>query len=155
MCFHLTYQFIASWRCWRYCWVTPPSAKFSIRKTGSSDLFLQAWLPDTRPPSDKQFTASTAANKLYLSANRGSHSQMFFKIGILRTFAIFTEKRLRWSLFLIKLQTWRPKTLLKRDSNTGVFCEYCEIFKSSFVYGTPLVVVSKCTKYEIFIILWK
>ena len=26
---------------------------------------------------------------------------------------------------------WRPATLLKRDSNTGVFCEICEIFKST------------------------
>ena len=33
---------------------------------------------------------------------------------------IFTGKRLSWSLFLIKLPTWGPATLLKRDSNTGV-----------------------------------
>ena len=38
----------------------------------------------------------------------------------LKNFAIFTEKRLCWSLFLINLQVWRPATLLKRDSNIGV-----------------------------------
>ena len=35
---------------------------------------------------------------------RSSSSQMFFKIGVLKNFAIFTGKHLRWSLFLIKLQ---------------------------------------------------
>ena len=32
---------------------------------------------------------------------------MFFKIGLLKNFAIFREKHLCWSLFLIKLQTFR------------------------------------------------
>ena len=48
-----------------------------------------------------------------------------FKIGVLKHFAIFNAKRLRWSLFL------------DIDSSTGVFlCEYCEIFKNSFFYRT-------------------
>ena len=34
---------------------------------------------------------------------RISHLQMFFKIGVLRNFAIFIGKYLCWSLFLIKL----------------------------------------------------
>ena len=42
------------------------------------------------------------------------------KIGILKKFAIITEKHLCWSLFLIKLQTWRPAALLNRDSSTGI-----------------------------------
>ena len=36
-------------------------------------------------------------------------------------FAIFTSKHLCWRLFLIK-----------RDSNTGISCEYCEIFKNIY-----------------------
>ena len=52
---------------------------------------------------------------------RSSRSQMFFKIGALKTFAIFTAKHLCWSLFLMKLQAWRAATLSKRDSNTSVF----------------------------------
>ena len=31
---------------------------------------------------------------------------------------------------------------LKRDSGTGVSCEFCKIFKNSFLYRTPLVAVS-------------
>ena len=46
---------------------------------------------------------------------------MFFKIGVLKNFAIFSGKHLCWSHFLKKLQAFRPATLLKRDSDTGVF----------------------------------
>ena len=43
------------------------------------------------------------------------------KKGVLKKFANLTGKHLCWSLFLIKLQAFRPATLLKRDFNTGVF----------------------------------
>ena len=43
---------------------------------------------------------------------------MFFKIGVLKNYVTFTIKDLCWSLFLIKLLLY---SLLKRDSNTGVF----------------------------------
>ena len=61
-------------------------------------------------------------------------SQMFFKIGVLKNFTICTGKHLCWSLFLMKLQAWRPATLLKIDSNTGVYLWmlYCEILKTPF-----------------------
>ena len=52
---------------------------------------------------------------------RSSHQRCSIK-AVLKNFTIFTtRKHLGWSLFLIKLQTLRPATLLKRDSNTGVF----------------------------------
>ena len=50
---------------------------------------------------------------------KNNHSQIFFKIGVLKNFAIFTGKHMCWSLFLIEMQTFR--SLLKRDSNTYVF----------------------------------
>ena len=46
---------------------------------------------------------------------------VFYKKGVLKNFANFTEKRLCWSFLLIKLQAFKPAYLLKRDSNTGVF----------------------------------
>ena len=49
---------------------------------------------------------------------RSNRSQIFFKIDFLKNFA---GKYLCWSIFLLKLQAWRPATLLRRDSNTGVF----------------------------------
>ena len=45
--------------------------------------------------------------------------QMFFKIGVLKNFTIFTRKHLCWRLILVKLQPWFTVTLLKRDSNTA------------------------------------
>ena len=57
----------------------------------------------------------------HLTFCRSSHLQVFFKIAILKNFVIFTGKHLCWSLFLIKLQTFRLVTLSKRDSYTGVF----------------------------------
>ena len=44
---------------------------------------------------------------------RSSRSQMFFKISVLKNFAVFTGKHQLWSLFLIKLQTWRSAKRLQ------------------------------------------
>ena len=41
--------------------------------------------------------------------------------GVLKNFANFTGKHLCWSLFSTKLHTFRPATLLKRDSCADVF----------------------------------
>ena len=67
------------------------------------------------------------------SSSRRSRLQMFFKIGVLKYFAIFTGKHLCWSLFSIMLPAFRPETFLKRDANaTQVFsCEYCKNFKNN------------------------
>ena len=64
---------------------------------------------------------------------RSSHSQMFFKIGVLRTFPNFTKKDQCWNLFYIKLQAWKPATLLKRDSNTSVFLWNLSNFHKQFL----------------------
>ena len=57
---------------------------------------------------------------------------MLFKIGILRNFAILTEKYLCWSLFLLK------------ETPTQVLsCKYCNISKNSFFYRAPLMAASE------------
>ena len=43
------------------------------------------------------------------------------KKAVIKNFALFTGKHLRWSLFLFKLQAFRTATLLKGDSNKGLF----------------------------------
>ena len=53
--------------------------------------------------------------------HRCSRSQMFLKIDVLKNFAIFTGKHLSWSLISNKVVALKPATLLKRDSNTGIF----------------------------------
>ena len=67
---------------------------------------------------------------------------MFFEIGVLRNFAIFTGKHQCWSLFLRKLQTLRPygPQLYLKETSTQLFsCEYCKIFTNSVFYRTPPV----------------
>ena len=61
---------------------------------------------------------------------RSSHQRCSIKKDVLKNFVIFTEKHLCWSPFLIKLQDWRHTTILKRDSNTGVFLLRAPILKN-------------------------
>ena len=59
----------------------------------------------------------------FFQTSRGSCLQMFFKIGVLKSFANFTGKQSCWKLFLEKLASSRPAALYycKKDFNTGVF----------------------------------
>ena len=52
---------------------------------------------------------------------RSGHLQLFFTTSVLKNFVILTGKHLRWSLFLIKLKSWRSAGFLKRDSTAFVF----------------------------------
>ena len=47
----------------------------------------------------------------------------------------FTGKHLCWSLFLIKMQTFRPATLSKRDSITGVFLWILQNLKEQLFFS--------------------
>ena len=64
--------------------------------------------------------------------SRNGRSQMFFKIGVLKNFSIFTGKHLCWSLLLNKWQTFKSAALLKETPTQLFSCEYCEIFKNTF-----------------------
>ena len=67
-------------------------------------------------------------------------SQMFFKIGLLKSFANFLGKHQCWSLFSIKLQGWKGLELYYKETPTLVFpCEICEIFNNTFFFVTPPV----------------
>ena len=62
---------------------------------------------------------------------QSSFSQMFFKTGVLKHFAVFTGKH------LCQLEVLQ---LYLKETTTMVFsCEYCTIFKHSPFYKTPLV----------------
>ena len=56
--------------------------------------------------------------------------EVFYKKAVSKNFEIFTPGL---EFFLIKLQAWRTKTLLKKETLTQVICcQYCEIFKSTY-----------------------
>ena len=54
----------------------------------------------------KSFAAAKASSAFIKNRYRSSRSQMFFKIGVVKNFAMFTRKHLCWSLFLIKMQAF-------------------------------------------------
>ena len=64
--------------------------------------------------------------------NRSSRSEMFFKIDILKNFAIITGKHLCWSPFLIKLHTWRSAALLNRDSHRCFHVDFSKCLRTAF-----------------------
>ena len=53
--------------------------------------------------------------------SRSSHQTCSIEKAVLKNFAIFTGKHLRWSLLLIDFRASRPATFFKSDSNTGIF----------------------------------
>ena len=65
---------------------------------------------------------------MFLCWNQKQPSEVFYKKAVLKNFAIFTGKHLCWSLFLIKLQAFRPDS--KRDPSTCISCESCEMLKN-------------------------
>ena len=71
---------------------------------------------------------------------RSSHSQIFSKIGALKKFAIFTGKRLCWSLFLIKCWTSVLQLYSKGTPRQVFSCVHIvKILSTPFFYRTPLV----------------
>ena len=57
----------------------------------------------------------------YFCFLRSSHEKCSITKDVLRNFVKFTGKHLCQSLLLDKVASLRSKTLLKRDSNAGVF----------------------------------
>ena len=67
---------------------------------------------------------------------RSSHWRCSLKKGALKNFANSSEKQLCWSLFLIKLRSFVPETLSKRDSNKCVFLRNQQTTASVFLFLT-------------------
>ena len=76
--------------------------------------------------------------------SEGVH-RCFSKVGVLEIPAIFTEKQLCWSIFLIELEACK---LLEKTPTQVFSCAYCKIFKSSLFYRTPPVAASDISRYE-------
>ena len=78
----------------------------------------------------------------FLHNSRTSRLQMFFEIGVLKSFANFIGKHLCWSLLFKKLAGSRPAALLKKASTQAFSCEVSKIFKNTVFYRTPPVTAS-------------
>ena len=78
--------------------------------------------------------------------HRSSCSQIFFKIGVLKKFAIFTGKHLCWSLFSIKLQACN---LTKKWFQYKCFPVNIAKFKSNVFIGHVRVTAFECNEKEL------
>ena len=77
---------------------------------------------------------------------KSSRSQVVFKIGILKNFAIFTGEHLCWTLFLMRPETFSLKAcnfIKKRLQHRYFLVNIVNFFKNSFFYRTPPVAASK------------
>ena len=77
-------------------------------------------LKDFRFHETKKIRLMSDIYRRLLISTRSSH-RSFSKKAVLKNLAMFLEKHLCWSLFLIKLPDWMLATLLKRDSNSVAF----------------------------------
>ena len=77
-----------------------------------------------------------------LSIFRSSHRRCSVRRGVLVNFAKFTGKHMCQSVFFNKVAGFRPATLWKRDSGTGVFLWILPHFKEH-LSRTPLVAASE------------
>ena len=95
---------------------------------------------------------------IYSYLHRSSHSQIFFKIGILKNFSNFTGKHLCRSFFLTKLQTWGFQ-LYQKETPTQVFsCKIYKIFKntsSGCFYLHFLIYIIYSLFYILFILIYQ
>ena len=93
----------------------------------------------------------TVISSKFCKKSRSSYQRCSVQKAVLKNFTIFTGIHLCRSLFLIKLQVFRPATLLKETPTQVFFCEYCEIFKSTYFekhLRTTAFVNSRATVFQ-------
>ena len=61
---------------------------------------------------------------------KSSHQRCSVKEGVLKSFTNLAAKHLCWSLFLIKLQAFRPLTSLKETPTQMLSCEFAKKIKT-------------------------
>ena len=88
------------------------------------------------------YLAKLFVYKLPSCGFRTDRPVVFYKNGVLRNFAKFTEKHLSQSPFLNKVAGPRPATLFKKGLWHRFSCGFCQISKNIFFYRTPLVPAS-------------
>ena len=83
--------------------------------------FANIWKTTLAPFAPSNYAPGKMDNINRVSSGefRSRHQRYSIKKAVLKNFAILTGKHLCSSLFPLK--AWRPTTLLKRDSSTGVF----------------------------------
>ena len=106
---------------------TRPALQF---RAGQESITASLWLLTAHIYHVMIIVTGGFDKKSFFIIWRSSRTQLFFKTGVIRNFAIFTGKHL-----------FQPRP--KRDP-TCDSCENCKIFKNSFFYGTLPVAKKAC-----------
>ena len=97
-----------------------------------------------------QENTSSRVSFLESLQNQNQPPEVFCKKAVLKNFAIFTWKRLCWSLFLIKLQAWRPAawacSYIKKRLHHRCFPKFFNKFSKLFTHFTPQCYLLQKTK---------
>ena len=73
----------------------------------------------------------------HVGKGSNSCSQVFSKTGALKNFAILTGKNLCWTIFLIKIQDWRPAFLFKKRLQRRCFSvNIAKFLRTAFLLKT-------------------
>ena len=80
----------------------------------------------------------------HVTKRSNSLSQIFFKTGVLKNFAMFVGKHLRWSRFLIKFQYWRRAFLFKnRLQHRCFYVNIAKFLRTAFLKKTYSLYLSE------------
>ena len=92
---------------------------------------------------------------IHMEKRPKSRSQVFFKTGVLKHFAIFTGKHLCWCLFLIELLDWRPAFSLKMRLQYRFFpVNIARFLKTAFLWNTCSLYFSEILCDDRYYIFW-
>ena len=105
----------------------PPKTPFSLNTLSLTNYFC--------PMNIAKFLRTAFLQ----NTSRSSRLQMFFKIGVLKSFPNFTGKHLSWSLFLKTLQAEGLQLYFKKSPIQVFSCEVCKIFRNTFFQRKPPV----------------
>ena len=95
-------------------------------------LYLQLYINNLKLSITHIYKQKIASRKTLFKITCNSHSQMFFKIGVLKNLANFTRKHLCWSPF--RLQYWRFPVKFATFFRTSFFTEHLQWLLMFLVY---------------------
>ena len=109
-------------------------------------LIVMKYLPGDKTSIRKKFLVMILANFSPIRCRR-SRSQMFFSLGVLKIFPKLTGKHLCLQICLFNKLDYN--FILKKASTQVFSCEFCEYFKSSFLYRTSPVATSNVEQHNL------
>ena len=116
-------------------WKTSQNSQINTRSSHPKVFCQKMFLKILQNSQKNHFCRSLHFNKVASWkpwTGRSSCWRSPVKQGVLKNFPNFAGKNLCWSLFLINLEFWAPKTLLKKTQAQVFSCEIYKPFKNNY-----------------------